>query len=151
MRGLHKGNSPLARKVKAWTGGARRAPVRDVITQLNQLKHLAERIFRRERASHTLQPTAFVNELFERLIGSGVDWHDRNHFYALSARMMRRVLVNYAQAKRADKRGGDALRVTLREDSVGGGTDDVDLIAVDEALEALALIGVFVPISGYTA
>lgn len=126
--------------LRRWRDGDEEALERLTPLVFDQLRHLAERIFRRERPGHTLQPTALVNELFERLIGSGVDWHDRNHFFALSARMMRRVLVNHAEAKRAAKRGGDALRVTLREDSLGGGGDDVDLIAVDEALAALGSV-----------
>lgn len=126
--------------LRRWRDGDEEALERLTPLVFDQLRRLAERIFRREAPGHTLQPTALVSELFERLIGSGVDWHDRNHFFALSARMMRRVLVNHAEAKRAAKRGGGALRVTLREDSLGDGTDEVDMIAVDEALAALATL-----------
>jgi RNA polymerase sigma factor (TIGR02999 family) len=75
----------------------------------------------------------------QRLIGADVDWQDRTHFYALSARMMRRILVNHASAKRSAKRGGNALRVTIQEGhgSTDAGTD-ADLIALDVALSELA-------------
>lgn len=123
--------------LRRWRDGDAEALQQLTPLVFDQLKRLAERIFRGERPGHTLQPTALVNELFERLIGSGIDLHDRNHFFALSARMMRRVLVNHAEAKRAAKRGGDALRVTLQEDSLADGADAVDLIAIDEALTTL--------------
>jgi len=103
-----------------------------------RLRSLAARLFSGEAAGHTLQPTALVNEAFQQLIGSNVDWHDRNHFFALSARMMRRILVNHANKRLAARRGGNAVRVTLQEGSVAGGAgDDTDLLALDKALEAL--------------
>lgn len=122
--------------LRRWRDGDEAALAHLTPLVFDQLKQLAGRIFRSERAGHTLQPTALVNELFERLMRAGVDWQDRAHFFALSARIMRRVLVNHAEARRAAKRGGDALRVTLQEDSLGGG-EDADLVAVDEALTAL--------------
>lgn len=112
----------------------------DELTPLvyDRLRALAGKMFRSEADGHTLQPTALVNELFQRLIATDVDWHDRNHFYALSARMMRRILVNHANARKAAKRGGDALRVTLDESQRSGDEGDVaDIIALDTALEDL--------------
>jgi RNA polymerase sigma factor (TIGR02999 family) len=104
-----------------------------------QLRDLAGHLFRRESAGHTLQPTALVNEALHQLIRADVDWQDRNHFFALAARMMRRILVNHAQAKRAAKRGGGALRVTLEDfgdtDRTG---DDTDILALDTALRELS-------------
>ena len=112
----------------------------DELTPLvyDRLRALAANLFRGESGGHTLQPTALVNELFQRLLGTDVDWHDRNHFFALSARMMRRILVNHATAKKAAKRGGNALRITLHEGSTPGDTGDIaDILALDEALQAL--------------
>lgn len=108
-----------------------------------QLRTLADRVFRGERPGHTLQPTVLVHEAFVQLVGAEVDWRDRTHFYAIAARMMRRLLVNHALARSADKRGGDALRVTLDE-SVAGTVEShaehaafLDLEAALTELEAL--------------
>ena len=105
-----------------------------------ELKRLAERMFRRESAGHTLQPTALVNEAFEVLVNMDVSWQDRTHFFALSARLMRRILVNHANARHALKRGGHDARVTLTDESappVGG--PDADILALDAALTRLAV------------
>lgn len=105
----------------------------------DQLKRLAAGIFKGEPAGHTLQPTALVNEAFQRLLGNNVDWQDRTHFYALSARLMRRILVNYANAKNSAKRGGGAFKVTLHEASASTDADtDSDIVALDMALRKLA-------------
>jgi RNA polymerase sigma factor (TIGR02999 family) len=104
-----------------------------------ELKQLAERMFRRESPGHTLQPTALVNEAFEALVRMDVPWQDRAHFFALSARLMRRILVNHANSRRAQKRGGDELRVTLDEtDAPRVGGPDEDILALDAALLDLA-------------
>ena len=73
------------------------------------------RLFVTEGSGHTLQPTALVHEAFAKLVDADVSWQDRAHFFALSGRMMRRLLVNHACARKAGKRGGDAIRVTLVE------------------------------------
>lgn len=105
----------------------------------DQLHALAARLFRGESAGHTLQPTALVNEAMQQLIGAEINWQDRNHFFALSARMMRRVLVNHAKSRKAVKRGGDALHVTLHEDQHASAkkVDEVEVLALDEALREL--------------
>ena len=103
-----------------------------------QLHALATRIFRRESAGHTLQPTALVNEAMQQLIPADIDWQDRNHFFAISARMMRRILVNHANAKKAAKRGGDARRVTLHDaDARQEDGNDIEVLALDRALTEL--------------
>jgi len=104
----------------------------------DELHRCAERLFRGERAGHTLQPTALVHEAFGRLVGESVPWQDRAHFFALAARMMRRLLINHAEARRAEKRGGGALQVTLDEGAVAGAPGDSDIIDLDAALTALA-------------
>lgn len=130
-------NNKITNLLKSWRDGDEAAP--DELTALvyDRLHDLARRLFRAERAGHTLQPTALVNELFQRLIGTDVDWQDRNHFYALSARMMRRILVNHANARQAAKRGGDALHVTFNETSIPDTHSDADVLAVDQALSEL--------------
>ncbi len=123
-----------------WRSGNQQALERLTPLVYEELKRLAERMFRRESAGHTLQPTALVNEAFEALVNMDVSWQDRTHFFALSARLMRRILVNHANARHALKRGGHDARVTLTDESappVGG--PDADILALDAALTRLAV------------
>jgi RNA polymerase sigma factor (TIGR02999 family) len=129
--------------LRRWTEGDAGAAEALAPLVYDQLHALADRLFRGERPGHTLQPTALVHEAFVQLVGAEVDWRDRTHFYAIAARMMRRLLVNHAVARRAEKRGGDALRVTLDESS--GGTvdmrpEDAELLDLEDALSALAAL-----------
>jgi RNA polymerase sigma factor (TIGR02999 family) len=95
----------------------------------------------RERAGHTLQATALVNEVFVRLIdGERVEWRNRAHFFALAARLMRRILVDSARARRYQKRGGGAAPVPLDESLVVAPERSREIVALDDALEALAAI-----------
>jgi RNA polymerase sigma factor (TIGR02999 family) len=92
-----------------------------------------------ERVGHSLQATALVNEAFVRLVdGKAVEWHDRTHFLALSARVMRRILVDHARAKQYQKRGGRAARVSFDEALVVSTEPGPDVVALDDALEALS-------------
>ena len=92
-----------------------------------------------ERAGHSLQATALVNEAYLRLVDAkDVAWHDRAHFLAVAARVMRRILVDHARARRSQKRGGDAAKVTFDEALLVTNEPRQDFIALDEALEALA-------------
>jgi len=133
------GNKDITRLLMNWREGDDDALEELTPLVYDQLHALAARLFRGESAGHTLQPTALVNEAMQQLIGADVDWQDRNHFFALSARMMRRILVNHANSRKAAKRGGDALRVTLHEDQFASGeaANDADILALDEALREL--------------
>ena len=92
-------------------------------------------------AGHSLQATALVNEAYLRLVDvQRVDWQNRAHFLAMSARLMRRVLVDAARSKGYQKRGGDAVRVTFAEELPATGERGRDLVALDEALDALAKV-----------
>ena len=104
-----------------------------------ELHELAGGYMRSENAGHTLQATALVNEAFMRMVGSEIDYNDRQHFFVLAARMMRRVLVDHARGKGRKKRGDGALHVTVTE-SVGdaGGSNPMPILALDEALSTLA-------------
>jgi len=104
-----------------------------------ELRRLARALLRRERPDHTLQPTELVHDAFLRLVDpSAVRAVDRAHFFGVAARAMRQILVDHARRRRADKRGGAWLRVTLDE-GIGAPAVDLDeLLALDEALEALA-------------
>jgi RNA polymerase sigma factor (TIGR02999 family) len=94
---------------------------------------------RRERAGHTLQTTALVNEAYVRLVdASRVEWRDRAHFFAVSANLMRRILVDFARKRRYQKRGGGSVMIALDEDDIPSPQPGPDIVALDEALEALA-------------
>ncbi len=112
----------------------------DQLTPLvyEELRRLARRLFASEKAGHTWQPTALVHEAFAKLVEADVSWESRAHFYALSARMMRRLLVNHARARNAGKRGGDAVRVTFVESSMTPAEEGTDLLALNEGLSRLA-------------
>lgn len=106
-----------------------------------ELRHLAHRYIARERPGHTLQTTALVNEAYLRLVNqAGVQWQDRAHFFAVSARVMRHILVDCARARGYAKRGGGALRVTLDEAASVSAGQAAELLALDEALKGLAEI-----------
>jgi RNA polymerase sigma factor (TIGR02999 family) len=104
-----------------------------------ELHRIALRCMAGEGVGNSLQATALVNEAYVRLVDAkAVEWHDRAHFLAVSARMMRRILVDHARARRYQKRGGDAARVTFDEGLVVTNEPGTDLVALDDALEALA-------------
>jgi len=106
-----------------------------------ELRQIARRCMARERAGHSLQATALVNEAYLRLIDvQHVDWQDRAHFLAMSARLMRRILVDVARSKRYRKRGGGAVKVTFDEGLLAPAEPGQDLVALDDALEALAMV-----------
>ena len=104
----------------------------------DELREAARRHLRRERAGHTLQTTALVHETFLRLRGHRGPFAGRTHFLAFAATAMRRVLVGHARERMARKRGGRPVRVGLHDDLAAPGAHLVDLLAVDEALDALA-------------
>lgn len=106
-----------------------------------ELRRIAGRLMQGERAGHTLQPTAVVNEAFVRLVGEGaVEWQDRAHFLGIAARVMRRILIDYARRRGAAKRGGEVEQVTLDEGVVSGEQSAVGLLALDDVLTRLAEI-----------
>ncbi|CAN5627870.1 hypothetical protein BH20ACI3_BH20ACI3_38310 [soil metagenome] len=107
----------------------------------NELRRIAETYLRHERPGHTLQPTALVHEAYLRLINQkSVNWRNRAQFFGIAAQMMRRILVNHAQSRHADKRGGQATRLSL-DDAVSFFEEpDVNLIALNEALIRLAAL-----------
>ena len=123
----------------AWGHGDQSALARLMPAVHQELRRLARRQMRGERQGHTLQTTALVNEAYLRLIDlSRVRWQDRAHFFAMSARLMRRILVDHARARRYQKRGGGVANVTLDEALVVSPERGADLVALDDALEALA-------------
>ncbi len=106
-----------------------------------ELRQKAARYLRRERPGHTLQTTALINEAYLRLIDAkDIQWQSRAHFFAIAANLMRRVLVDHARRRDADKRGGPNIRLTLDETIAVANETDVDLLAIDQALDRLATI-----------
>ncbi|HMP79110.1 MAG TPA: sigma-70 family RNA polymerase sigma factor [Pirellulaceae bacterium] len=104
----------------------------------DDLHRLAAKHLRAERPDHTLQPTALVHEAYLKLIDQrATSWRDRNHFFAIAARVIRRILVDHARARQAVKRGAGNERIPLEDVEVAVPTDSVDLVALDEALEEL--------------
>jgi RNA polymerase sigma factor (TIGR02999 family) len=125
----------------AWGRGDARAFDQLVPLVHDELRRLARRYMARERPGHTLQATALVNEAYLRLIEvRQVQWQNRAHFFAMSARTMRRILVEFARARGNEKRGGDIKKVSLDEALVVTKEPGQDLVALDDALTELAKV-----------
>jgi len=124
-------------------GGALAAGTTARLVELlyDELRGLASSLMRRERADHTLQPTAVVHEAFVRLVGqSAVDWQDRAHFFGIAARTMRQVLIDHARKHGAERRGGGRQRVTLDDSAPIAGPEGCDVVELHETLERFAAL-----------
>ena len=122
----------------SWGRGNEAALERLVPLVHRELHRIAQRCMRGEKAGHSLQATALVNEAYVRLVDARrVNWQDRAHFLAMSARLMRRVLIDHARSRGYLKRGGGAVKVTLVDGLEPTTERPLDLIALDDALEAL--------------
>ncbi len=130
----------LSSLLRAWSGGDHSALDKLMPLVYDELHRLARRYMSRERAGdNTLQTTALVNEAYLRLINAHkVEWKDRVHFFAIAAKLMRRILVDFARARGYQKRGGDVSKVTLDEALAVSLEPDQDLVRLNEALDALA-------------
>lgn len=106
----------------------------------NELRKLAAHYLKSEREGHTLQPTALVHEAFLKLVEQETAWQNRNHFFAMAANLMRRILVDYARAYKAEKRGGAMEKVSLEDAFVFVKEKPSEMLALDEALQELAKI-----------
>ncbi len=105
-----------------------------------ELRRIANRHMHRERTGHTLQATALVHEAYMRLIDqNGTDWQNRSHFFGIASQLMRRILVDHARMRRADKRGGDQIQVTLMDELPTPDLLHPDLLDLDRALTKLAM------------
>src|SRR5919106_434714 len=128
----------LTRLLADWSKGDRSALDKLFPLVHAELRRIARRQMSQERAGHTLQATALVNEAYLKLAGQeGFEWHDRAHFFAVCARVMRHILIDHARAHARDKRGGGAIQVSLNEAAVMAGEQAGDFVALDEALRAL--------------
>lgn len=127
--------------LKAWSLGDQQALEKLTPLVYSQLHQIAQRYMAGERSGHTLQTTALVNEAYLRLVDCGrVKWQDRAHFFAISAQLMRRILVDFARSRGYLKRGGAAPHISLEEAPSVCGEPDVNLVALDDALKALAAV-----------
>jgi RNA polymerase sigma-70 factor (ECF subfamily) len=125
----------------AWGEGDRSALEQLIPLVHAELRRIAARYMARERFGHTLQPTALVNELYLKLVDvERVRWQNRAHFMAVAARLMRRILVDFARSRRYRKRGGDIQHVALEEGTVIDIGRGHDLLALDDALDELARV-----------
>jgi RNA polymerase sigma factor (TIGR02999 family) len=125
--------------LRQWRGGDEQALERLVPIVYKELQRLAHHHLRRERDGHTLQTTALVHEVYLRLCGlDAPQWENRAHFFAVAARMMRRILVDYSRRRGAEKRGGAAHQVSLDDALTIPVQEKFDLAALDSALDQLA-------------
>lgn len=132
----------VTRLLLAWNAGDKVALERLMPLVYAELRQLAGRHFRKERPGHTLQPTAIVHEAYFRLIDqTRVTWKNRGHFLAIASQAMRRILIDHARGRDAEKRGGQAERVTL-DPAIASPEParEVDVLALDEALERLKVL-----------
>jgi RNA polymerase sigma-70 factor, ECF subfamily len=130
----------VSQLLRAWSDGDEGALDRLTPIVYDELRRLARRYMKGERPGHSLQTTALVNEAYTRLVDyKRMQWQNRAHFFAVSAQLMRRILVDYARRHNL-KRGGGVQHVSLQEAAVVGGEDDTDLVALDDAMNALERI-----------
>lgn len=131
----------LTRLLKAWSAGDEEALAQLTPLVYGELHRAARRYMARERTGHLLQTTALVNEVYLRLVDCAqIDWRDRAHFFAVSAQLMRRILVDFAREREVRKRGGGVRHISLDEAPTLCKESDPDLVALDDALTALAII-----------
>jgi RNA polymerase sigma factor (TIGR02999 family) len=136
------GEGQVTGLLRAWSDGDEAALEQLIPLVESELRRLARAYMRRERPGHTLQTTALVNEAFMRLVDAKeIRWNDRAHFLGITARLMRRVLVDHARARSYEKRGGGARR-TAFDEAVAQAISDpsLDIIALDQALDRLASV-----------
>src|SRR5277367_6566404 len=127
----------VSKLLRAWGGGDQNALETLTPVVYDELRRLARRYMRRERPGHSLQATALVNEAYMRLVDyKRMQWQNRAHFFAVSAQLMRRILVEHARRHNL-KRGGGLQQMSLDEAAVVGGDRGGDLVALDEAMKAL--------------
>jgi len=131
-------NTPMTQLLRQWSGGDKSALDQLMPVVYDQLHRLASRCLRSERPDHTLRATALVNEAYLRLIDADVAWQDRIHFFAVSARLLRRILVDHAKASKRQKRGGGADVITFDEAVIVGPESPAALLELDAALERRA-------------
>jgi len=136
---MDRNSDQITELLLAWRKGESTALDELMPLVQRELKQIARNFMRRQRVGHTLQTTALVNEAYVRLIDSNrVNWQDRSHFFAISAQLMRRILVDFARRKNSAKRGGDRVQVSLADEVKATPENQTDVVDLDEALTKLA-------------
>lgn len=131
----------VSQLLRAWSSGERAAFDKLLPLVYEELRQMARRQMRRQRAGHTLQTTALIHEAYLRLVGlSDVRWQNRAHFFGVAARAMRHILVDHARTRQAAKRGGVARHVALDETAVVSMERASELVALDDALQSLVAL-----------
>ena len=130
-------SAEIVRLLDEWREGDHAAYDRLIPLVYDELRRLARVQLRREMPGHSLQPTLLVHEAYLRLAAADVNWRNRTHFLSVAARVMRRILVEWARARHADKRGGYDVRVSLTDGLTAAIADPVDMMVLDEALARL--------------
>jgi RNA polymerase sigma factor (TIGR02999 family) len=134
-------SAEITRLLKAWSSGDQAALARLAEHVYPELRLMARRYMKNERQANTLQTTALVHEVYLRLVDvTKVEWHQRAQFFAMAAQMMRRILVDAARARGADKRGGRALKVSLDETALLSSIPNRSILALDDALTAFSRV-----------
>jgi RNA polymerase sigma factor (TIGR02999 family) len=125
--------------LQQWSNGDKQALDQLMPFVYDQLRKLASNCLRSERPDHTLRATALVHEAYVRLVGADVNWQDRVHFFAVSARLLRRILVDHAKSRKRHKRGGEFQMIPLDEALLVGPGSDKGIVELDAALARLAV------------
>jgi RNA polymerase sigma factor (TIGR02999 family) len=134
-------NHDVTQLLKAWTAGDERALEKLAPMVYRELHRVAQRCVAGQRPGHPLQTTELVNEAYLRLVDCGqMNWQDRAHFFAMSAQLMRRILIDFARSRGYQKRGGGVLPLSLDDAPTVGIEPDKNLIALDDALKELAAV-----------
>lgn len=128
----------VTRLLQQWSDGNKEALDQLVPLVYEQLRRLASRCLRSERPDHTLRATALVNEAYLRLVNADVAWQDRVHFFAIAARVLRRILVDHAKTHNRQKRGAGAEKIPFDEAVLVGATESSEILELDDALQRLA-------------
>lgn len=136
--GVSPDRQAVTQLLRQWSGGNKEALDQLMPFVYDQLHKLASNCLRSERPDHTLRATALVNEAYVRLVDADVEWQDRVHFFAVSARVLRRILVDHAKSRNRHKRGGEFQKVSLDEAMLVGPESDRNIIELDDALQRLA-------------
>ncbi len=134
------GREEVTRLLQDLNAGDDRAADALIPLVYSEMRKLAAHYLKSERVGHTLQPTALVHEAFLKIVGQETEWQNRNHFFAIAANIMRRILVDYARGRHAEKRGGMAENVALDDALMFARERPAQIVALNEALEELASI-----------
>lgn len=131
-------SNQITQLLAAWSSGDETAMDQLMPLVYGELRRIARRYMAGQRAGHTLQTTALIHEAYLKLVGQGERrWQNRAHFFGVAAQAMRHILVDYARARHADKRGGEAQAVSLDEATASTGTQAAEIVALDDALRRL--------------